>query len=101
MGGSPVAVASSEPHAHAAVDVSPFERRPRINRPAAVRGSCRAEQRIPSRLPDTGEILAVDEKSQWPELFLPEKADDHVGLADAAIGILFEALLPRVVPLDS
>src|SRR4051812_38855511 len=90
-----------ERNAQATVDVPTFEGSPRVNGPAAVDGARRQEQRIPSCLPDTREVLAVHEEANAPELLFREESENHVGLARRAIRILVQALCAGVVPLES
>ena len=88
------AVSRLEAEADAAVDVAAFERRPGIDRPASIGRASRANERMPPRLPHAGQVLAVDEQPQPPELLLGEQADNHVRLAAVGIRVLFEALRP-------
>ena len=91
----------SETDPQAAVDVPAFKRCPRVNGPAAVDCARCQEQRIPSRLPDTREVLAVHEETNGPELLFRQETKNHVRLAGGSVRIPFEALAASVVPLDA
>jgi len=60
---------------NASVYHSTIEWRPGIDRPPAVHGLLRTNQRIPFRLSDTAEILGVDEQSHATEASLDKPAE--------------------------
>src|SRR5688500_1443091 len=90
-----------ELHANATVDVAALERRPGINGHAAVHAALWKRERMPLRLPHAGQIFAVDEEAQPPELSLREDAGDDVRLAAIRIRVRLEALRSGVVQLDA
>src|SRR5688572_24432978 len=90
-----------EAHAQAAVDVPAVELCPAVDRPAAIGGLARANQRIESRLAYAAEILAIDEQADAAELALGQHADDHVRLRRGAERVFFHALHAGVVDLDA
>src|SRR5687767_1276939 len=79
-----------EAHAYPAVDVASFERCPRINGHSAVGGARRQFERLPSGLPHTGQVLAVQKDPPRAELAFGKHADDRVRLATLRIRIRFE-----------
>src|SRR5687767_11875986 len=91
----------SECHAEAGIDGAPVQRSPGVHGPAAVGGARLTKQRIPSRLSDVREVLAVDEQPEAAEAPLGQQPDNHVGLAHVAVWIDLEPLSSGEVHLDA
>jgi hypothetical protein len=60
-----------------------------------------AKQRIPSALPDTRDILCVQEQADASEPAFAQEPHDDVGLTHLAERIVLEPLLSRVIHLDA
>jgi len=90
----------SESNPKAPVDVATLEWRPRIDGPSTVRCPRRTEQRIPSCLSHTRQVLPVDEEPNVSELPFRQQPENHVGLAHRSVRILVQALAAGVVPLN-
>src|SRR5216684_1803641 len=61
----------------------------------------RAEQRIPSRLSNVSQVLHVDKQTDGAKGVLGQSAEEHISLRLGAIGVLLQALVPRVVAFNS
>src|SRR6185295_48427 len=70
-------------------------------RPAAISGARWANERVPPRLSDPAEILAVDEQTETPEPALGKKPDNRIRHATLPVRVLFQRLPAGVVKLDA
>src|SRR5688500_2938633 len=98
---SPTEGTCSESQPDTSVDIASFQRRPCVDRPPAVGGARRADQRNPARLPNARQILPVHEQPDASQLPLGEQPDDCVWPTRFPEGVVFESLFTRVVKLQT
>src|SRR6185436_2754309 len=92
---------SSELHANAAVDDAAVERRPRVHGPASVNRPGRTKDGIPPRLPDIGQVLAVEKQQKPADAAAHEQPEHVIRHALSAKRVVVEPLSARVVPLGA
>ena len=82
----------SELNSHAAIDHAPIKGRPRVDGPSSIDRLVSAQDRIPSGLKHTGQVLTVDEESQRSDAPFGQHSNNDVRLPDIAIWVGFESL---------